>query len=76
MIVRIILECITLLASRLDMTVTAEGVENLSDVSRLRMLGFRFAQGYAFARPMFAQDALDYVKRQPSGISSAGEEPT
>ena len=39
------------MAGALDIGVTAEGVENHSQFSRLRSLGCEFAQGYLFARP-------------------------
>jgi EAL domain-containing protein (putative c-di-GMP-specific phosphodiesterase class I) len=57
-----ILSTITLLASRLGMSSTAEGVEKREDASRLRALGFDHAQGYAFARPMDAGSALAFLK--------------
>ena len=57
-----ILSTITLLASRLGMSSTAEGIERREDASRLRALGFDHAQGYAFARPMDAPSALAFLK--------------
>lgn len=56
-----ILSVITLLAKRLGMSSTAEGVENKEDAARLRALGFDYAQGYAFARPMGAQKAIEFL---------------
>ncbi len=56
-----ILSVITLLAKRLGMSSTAEGVENKDDAARLRVLGFDYAQGYAFARPMVAQKAIEFL---------------
>ncbi|MAN45891.1 MAG: EAL domain-containing protein [Alphaproteobacteria bacterium] len=56
-----ILGAITLLASRLGMTTTAEGVENKEDAARLRSLGFDYAQGFAFARPMDEEAALKFL---------------
>jgi len=47
-----ILEAITLLASRLNMTATAEGVEDIAMVGKLRQLGFTYVQGYAFSKPL------------------------
>ena len=58
----IILEAVTLLASRLKMSVTGEGVENKADAAKLRTLGFQYVQGYAFGRPMSASDVLDFLK--------------
>lgn len=57
-----ILSTITLLASRLGMSSTAEGVERREDASRLRGLGFDYAQGFAFARPMDAASALVFLR--------------
>ena len=58
----IILEAVTLLASRLRMTVTGEGVENKADAAKLRVLGFHYVQGFAFGRPMIASDVLGFLK--------------
>ncbi len=57
-----ILSTITLLAARLGMSSTAEGVERRQDGVRLRALGFDHAQGFAFARPMPAEEALTFLK--------------
>lgn len=59
-----ILGTITLLANRLEMTTTAEGVEHKEDAARLRALGFDHAQGFAFARPMDEATALDFLKQR------------
>jgi predicted signal transduction protein with EAL and GGDEF domain len=42
------------MAEALGMTVVAEGVEEPSQVARLRTLGCDYAQGFYFARPMVA----------------------
>ncbi len=57
-----ILSTITLLANRLGMTSTAEGVENKEDASRLRALGFDHVQGFAFSRPMDLTAALAFMR--------------
>lgn len=57
-----VLSTITLLAQRLGMSTTAEGVEKREDGGRLRALGFDHAQGFAFARPMDAKSALKFLK--------------
>lgn len=56
-----ILEAITLMARRLGMTTTAEGVETLESAGRLRALGFDYVQGFAFARPMPRASVVDYL---------------
>ena len=50
--VETILEALTLMARRLGMTSTAEGVEDETMMPRLRTLGFDHAQGFALGRPM------------------------
>jgi len=50
--VETILEALTLMARRLGMTSTAEGVEDEAMMPRLRTLGFDHAQGFALGRPM------------------------
>ena len=56
-----ILGTLTLLAARLGMTTTAEGVEHKDDAARLRSLGFDYAQGFAFARPMEEANAIAFL---------------
>jgi EAL domain-containing protein (putative c-di-GMP-specific phosphodiesterase class I) len=56
-----ILETVTLLASRLGMNATAEGVEDLGQISRLKAIGFDFAQGFAFSRPISSDAALSLL---------------
>lgn len=57
-----ILEAITLLAGRLGMLTTAEGVEDKSMVHKLRALGFSHVQGFAFSKPMDKDEALVFLK--------------
>lgn len=44
------------IAKELELDVIAEGVETAEDVSYLKTIGCRFAQGYYFARPMPKSD--------------------
>ena len=59
-----ILEAITLLASRLEMSVTAEGVEDRAMIAKLRQMNFTHVQGYAFSRPLKADAALEFLKAE------------
>lgn len=59
--VRTILEVVCLMAKRLNMTVTAEGVEQNSIVSVLREIGFDYAQGFALGRPMRLPNVLKFL---------------
>ena len=54
--VKTILEALTLLARRLGMRTTAEGVEDTAILPLLQEIGFDYAQGFALGRPM-TQDA-------------------
>jgi diguanylate cyclase (GGDEF)-like protein len=54
---------IVALASALDMTTTAEGVETPGQADVLRALGVDAAQGYVFARPMPVEQVADAVRR-------------
>ena len=57
--VRTILETIALLAKRLDMTITAEGVEARDLLHVLQDIGFDYAQGFALGRPMTVPSATE-----------------
>lgn len=51
------------LANELGMTPVAEGVEDQADWNFLRQAGCDLAQGYFVARPMLANQVLDWVAR-------------
>ena len=55
-----IVRTIQSLAEALEMQTTAEGVETSQQADRLKAIGCNFGQGYYFARPMAAADALAY----------------
>ena len=59
--VETILEALTLIARRLGMTSTAEGVEDKAIMPKLRALGFDHAQGFALGRPMTAARMADFL---------------
>jgi len=52
-----IVRTIMSLAGNLGMDVTAEGVETLDQVTKLRTFGCEKGQGFFFSRPLAAQDA-------------------
>lgn len=60
--VETILEALTLMARRLGMTSTAEGVEDEAIMSTLRTLGFDHAQGFALGRPMSVNSAEEFLR--------------
>jgi EAL domain-containing protein (putative c-di-GMP-specific phosphodiesterase class I) len=47
-----IIRSIVSLATELDLTVVAEGVETLEEIERLQELNCQFAQGFAFGAAM------------------------
>ncbi len=47
-----IVEAAALIAPRLDKSLGAEGIETEGQLQRLRDLGYDYAQGYFFARPL------------------------
>ena len=61
----VILRSIIALAQDLGMDVVAEGAETESDAIELYQLGCGYAQGYAFGRPISAQEARRLVGAAP-----------
>lgn len=55
-----IVRTIQSLAEALEMQTTAEGVETAEQAAKLKAIGCNYGQGYYFARPMTAADALNY----------------
>ena len=60
--VETILEALTLIARRLGMTSTAEGVEDKAIMVKLRKLGFDHVQGFALGRPMTAERMEQFLR--------------
>ena len=58
-----IIQAITQLAHALELKTTAEGVETQAQCEILHGLGCGQAQGFLFAKPMPAADALVYIER-------------
>lgn len=52
------------LAHGMGLAVTAEGVENEACVALLEEFGCDMAQGYHYSRPLTAQDATEWLRRQ------------
>lgn len=61
-----IVRTIQSLAEALNMQTTAEGVETVDQARLLSALGYNFAQGYHFARPMAGHEALEYWRQSLS----------
>lgn len=52
------------LAQNLKMKVIAEGIENVSQLAHLKMLGCNFGQGYYFSEPLSADEAQNFLIQQ------------
>jgi diguanylate cyclase (GGDEF)-like protein len=59
------------IADGLHLQAIAEGVETAIQASRLHRLGYRYAQGYHFGRPMSA-NMLTRILRDPAAVRSGG----
>lgn len=53
------------IARDLDLLVTAEGVESMSELDQLRELGCTHAQGYVFTKPLPAGEFEEFLKQNP-----------
>ena len=51
------------LAHALELTITAEGIEDAHTWHRLRALGVDYAQGYLIARPISGDDLVEWFKQ-------------
>lgn len=61
-----LLRAIVNLAHNLDMEVTAEGVETAEQVSQLRLLKCKYAQGFFFSKPVDGESAGRILTSSPS----------
>lgn len=62
---RAIASTIVSMGRNLRLTVLAEGVETVEQLSLLRKMGCDMAQGYLFSRPLPAEQVTDLLRRQP-----------
>ncbi|MFV0460043.1 MAG: putative bifunctional diguanylate cyclase/phosphodiesterase [Actinomycetales bacterium] len=67
---RAIIGCVSTLAGHLNLRVVAEGLETIEQVQAIQELGCRYGQGFYFAKPLPADEALAYARR--SRESAAG----
>jgi diguanylate cyclase (GGDEF)-like protein/PAS domain S-box-containing protein len=66
-----IINAVVAMATSLDMTTTAEGVEDAQQAEMIRKLGCTKIQGYYFGRPMSAADAATIAARKGTGRAAA-----
>ena len=60
---QLIVQAVIGLAGAFQLQVIAEGVETTEQLAVLRKLGCDVGQGYLFARPMPAQQFLEFMRR-------------
>ncbi len=66
-----IVRAVLSLADALGMSTTAEGIETVEIATTLAALGCAHGQGYHFAKPLPADEALDYWKsRKGKGLAA------
>ena len=58
----IMLEVIADLAKRLNMSIVAEGIEDLECANKLTSIGVDYGQGYYFYKPMMPEDLLSIIR--------------
>jgi len=59
-----LLQSMLTLAENLGMQVVTEGIENAEQLAILQAMGCEFGQGYFFAKPMFADEAEEYIAKR------------
>ena len=59
-----IIDAVVAMAQSLEMSTTAEGVEDADQADMVRRLGCTKIQGYYFGRPMPVKEALSLVVRR------------
>jgi len=64
-----IIQAIVTLANELDLSLTAEGVETVAQLRRLRALGCDSAQGYLFAKALPAELVLELLTGTASTLT-------
>jgi EAL domain-containing protein (putative c-di-GMP-specific phosphodiesterase class I) len=67
-----IVRAVLSLADALGMSTTAEGIETVELAMTLAALGCAHGQGYYFAKPLEAGEALDYWKSRSANARTGG----
>ncbi|HEX6637955.1 MAG TPA: EAL domain-containing protein [Steroidobacteraceae bacterium] len=68
-----IVSAIVAMARSLNIQVVAEGIETWQQLEILRNMGCTYAQGFLFAKPCTASDALRYLKVDPLDLLEAND---
>lgn len=67
-----VVELIITLAHKMNLKVTAEGIETARQLERLIELGCERGQGYFFSQPMEAKAALSFMRQQIASVRKTG----
>ncbi len=67
-----IVSAIVAMARSLNIQVVAEGIESWQQLEILRNMGCTYAQGFLFAKPCAAADALRYLRVEPVSLLDGG----
>jgi diguanylate cyclase (GGDEF)-like protein/PAS domain S-box-containing protein len=67
-----IVSAIVAMARSLNIQVVAEGIETWQQLEILRTMGCTYAQGFLFAKPCAAADALRYLRVEPVSLLDGG----
>jgi diguanylate cyclase (GGDEF)-like protein/PAS domain S-box-containing protein len=68
-----IVSAVVAMARSLNIQVVAEGIETWQQLEILRNMGCNLAQGFLFARPCAATDALRYLRVEPLDLLEAND---
>lgn len=60
---KLVLESVVELAAKLNMTVTAEGIETDVQLRALKLAGCDYGQGYFFAKPLEKREATEQIQK-------------
>ncbi len=66
-----VLELILMMARKMNLRATAEGIESARQVERLRELGCEFGQGYYFSQPLEAKAAREFLRESMGRAAGA-----
>jgi len=64
-----LVDAILAMGRSLELTMVAEGIEQIGQVAALRGIGCELGQGYLFARPMPAADIEDFLAASPLDVA-------
>jgi len=64
-----IINCIVQLAKALDLSIVAEGVENIEQLKKLKGLNCDYGQGFFMSKPQPLKKLMDLLETDPKWLS-------